>query len=174
VPGGIDRVLIDSRRNLDLFDHLYRHLSSCKGAIARERSRDATTWAGGASSDPLVGGLEDELTDQGIRGSGPQTRDDGSRTSLRTVVRCAVLATRRSSRDSTRVIRLSSVDLAQGRSSGSGPSRSGGDEETRTPDPLLAKEMLYRLSYVPLAAMIDGGGRFWTRTRDLCLIRAVL
>ncbi len=27
--------------------------------------------------------------------------------------------------------------------------RGGGDEETRTPDPLLAKEMLYRLSYVP-------------------------
>jgi hypothetical protein len=26
----------------------------------------------------------------------------------------------------------------------------GGDEETRTPDPLLAKEMLYQLSYVPL------------------------
>lgn len=25
----------------------------------------------------------------------------------------------------------------------------GGDEETRTPDPLLAKEMLFRLSYVP-------------------------
>lgn len=25
----------------------------------------------------------------------------------------------------------------------------GGDEETRTPDPLLAKETLYRLSYVP-------------------------
>ncbi len=30
--------------------------------------------------------------------------------------------------------------------------RSGGDEETRTPDPLLAKEMLFRLSYVPLKA----------------------
>ena len=28
--------------------------------------------------------------------------------------------------------------------------RDGGDEETRTPDPLLAKEMLFRLSYVPL------------------------
>ena len=28
----------------------------------------------------------------------------------------------------------------------------GGDEETRTPDPLLAKEMLFRLSYVPLHA----------------------
>ena len=26
----------------------------------------------------------------------------------------------------------------------------GGDEETRTPDPLLAKEMLYQLSYVPV------------------------
>ena len=30
---------------------------------------------------------------------------------------------------------------------------SGGDEETRTPDPLLAKEMLYQLSYVPQAPM---------------------
>ena len=26
----------------------------------------------------------------------------------------------------------------------------GGDEETRTPDPLLAKEMLCQLSYVPV------------------------
>jgi hypothetical protein len=26
----------------------------------------------------------------------------------------------------------------------------GGDEETRTPDPLLAKEMLFQLSYVPV------------------------
>ena len=33
----------------------------------------------------------------------------------------------------------------------------GGDEETRTPDPLLAKEMLYQLSYVPA----PGGGRAW-------------
>ena len=32
----------------------------------------------------------------------------------------------------------------------------GGDEETRTPDPLLAKEMLYQLSYVPLSV-----GRWW-------------
>jgi hypothetical protein len=50
---------------------------------------------------------------------------------------------------------------------------SGGDEETRTPDPLLAKEMLYQLSYVPRLPG-GSGGRFWTRTRDLCLIRAVL
>ena len=37
---------------------------------------------------------------------------------------------------------------------GSGPPllsrEGGGDEETRTPDLLLAKEMLYQLSYVPL------------------------
>ena len=30
-----------------------------------------------------------------------------------------------------------------------GRSGDGGDEETRTPDPLLAKEMLCQLSYVP-------------------------
>src|SRR6187401_482210 len=29
------------------------------------------------------------------------------------------------------------------------PEEGGGDEETRTPDPLLAKEMLCQLSYVP-------------------------
>ena len=33
----------------------------------------------------------------------------------------------------------------------------GGDEETRTPDPLLAKEMLYQLSYVPA----PGCGEWW-------------
>ena len=32
-----------------------------------------------------------------------------------------------------------------------GTSGVGGDEETRTPDPLLAKEMLCQLSYVPHA-----------------------
>lgn len=94
------------------------------------------------------------------------------------------------------------------RASGSADARrSGGDEETRTPDFLLAKEALYQLSYVPLPiasappsafasgvarerrsaaygarsrretrtlARICRSGRFWTRTRDLCLIRAVL
>ena len=30
--------------------------------------------------------------------------------------------------------------------------RDGGDEETRTPDPLLAKEMLFQLSYAPFKA----------------------
>ena len=36
------------------------------------------------------------------------------------------------------------------------PELVGGDEETRTPDPLLAKEMLCQLSYVPVA-----GVRWW-------------
>ena len=39
----------------------------------------------------------------------------------------------------------------------------GGDEETRTPDPLLAKEMLYRLSYVPL---VMSGGPSHLRTQS--------
>ena len=54
-----------------------------------------------------------------------------------------------SSRGWTRTIRLAYVlrprpedDLRLG--------KGGGDEETRTPDPLLAKEMLFQLSYVPL------------------------
>ena len=51
------------------------------------------------------------------------------------------------------------VPVVDGDGSGMGPdlfdlrwrrrSGDGGDEETRTPDPLLAKEMLCRLSYVP-------------------------
>ena len=75
------------------------------------------------------------------------------------------------------------VPVVVGDGSGMGPdlfdlrwrrrSGDGGDEETRTPDPLLAKEMLYQLSYVP-APGVGNGGRFWTRTRDLCLIRAAL
>ena len=48
---------------------------------------------------------------------------------------------------------------------------SGGDEETRTPDPLRAKEVLSQLSYIPEERI---GGRFWIRTRDLTLIRGVL
>ncbi len=32
----------------------------------------------------------------------------------------------------------------------------GGDEETRTPDPLLAKEMLCQLSYVPVPRTVVG------------------
>ena len=67
---------------------------------------------------------------------------------------------------------LGECGLAQERILRFGSGSGGGDEETRTPDPLLAKEMLCQLSYVPLPG--GNGGRFWTRTRDLCLIRAVL
>ena len=32
----------------------------------------------------------------------------------------------------------------------------GGDEEIRTPDPLLAKEMLFQLSYAPSRSVVTG------------------
>ena len=48
----------------------------------------------------------------------------------------------------------------------------GGDEESRTPDPLLAKQVLYQLSYTP--ALLKGGGPKWTRTTDLTIISRVL
>jgi hypothetical protein len=43
------------------------------------------------------------------------------------------------------------------RSSAASSGAVGGDEETRTPDPLLAKEMLCQLSYVPDAGL----GAWW-------------
>ncbi len=46
----------------------------------------------------------------------------------------------------------------------------GGDEGTRTPGLLRAREALSHLSYIPLR----NNGPFWTRTRDLALIRGTL
>ena len=73
-------------------------------------------------------------------------------------------------------------------------SNDGGATGTRTPDPLLAKQMLSQLSYRPIrmqnakgrmqkvkdfcllhfAFCISSGGRGWTRTTDLHLIRMAL
>ena len=113
--GGIDRVLLDTTKSsissivTDVVTYPVVKVRSPEGdpAIATLKGRDRSQRSAGRWA-PV------ELTDQGIRRvPGLRTRDDGSRTSLRTVVRCAELATRRSSRDSTRVIRLSSGDLAQ-------------------------------------------------------------
>ena len=46
-----------------------------------------------------------------------------------------------------------------------------GDEGTRTPDPLRAKQVLYQLSYIP---KITCGGASWNRTSDLSIISAAL
>lgn len=60
---------------------------------------------------------------------------------------------------------------------------SGGGMGIRTPDPDLAKVVLYQLSYAPVwgagdagmsAPGVVSGGLVWTRTRDLTLIRRVL
>ena len=59
----------------------------------------------------------------------------------------------------------------------------GGDERNRTADPLLAKQVLSRLSYIPtneLSIVEFGedrqsvGGPSWDRTRDLTLIKRAL
>ncbi len=49
------------------------------------------------------------------------------------------------------------MSLGWSRDLGSDVGGSGGDEETRTPDPLLAKEMLCQLSYVPAPGRVMVG-----------------
>ena len=132
-------------------------------------------------AEPLVGALH------GGHGSGarptlpspPRTRYDGSRTSLRAVAKRASLGPEGLPGSGPGLFSSRSGSLRPaGRPSAARRALAvgGGDEETRTPDPLLAKEMLCQLSYVPIrrGRGRGGGGRFWTRTRDLCLIRAVL
>ena len=54
-----------------------------------------------------------------------------------------------------------------------------GDEGIRTPDPLLARQVLSQLSYTPMGIFIYKyllilSGLKWTRTTDLTLIRRAL
>ena len=81
-----------------------------------------------------------------------RTHDDGSRTSLRAVTIDSMPGTRGSSRGSTRALQFGcgAASLRILILPWTTRPVSGGDEETRTPDPLLAKEMLYQLSYVPV------------------------
>ncbi len=53
---------------------------------------------------------------------------------------------------------------------------SDGDNEIRTHDPLLARQVLSHLSYTPVLTGIclNNGGLKWTRTTDLTLIRRAL
>ena len=53
-------------------------------------------------------------------------------------------------------------------------SRSDGDEEIRTLDPLLARQVLSQLSYAPISSLKKSGGHRRTRTSDLTLIRRAL
>ena len=78
-----------------------------------------------------------------------RTHKDGSRTSLGAVLEDSACGFGRPG-----VCPVSSVQMWCGLAQDCflrliDPERVGGDEETRTPDPLLAKEMLCQLSYVP-------------------------
>lgn len=60
-------------------------------------------------------------------------------------------------------------------------SQASGEEGSRTPDPLLAKQMLYQLSYFPDFVVIfverdraAFSAGTWIRTKDLSFIRAAL
>ena len=99
-------------------------------------------------SDPLVGELQ--LTDQ--RSDGVQTPNDGS------IFAEPPFSTAIASRAWWGVWPRYSVHCrcVGGYVGSSGLTPSGGDEETRTPDPLLAKEMLCQLSYVPGPRMVVG------------------
>ena len=53
---------------------------------------------------------------------------------------------------------------------------SSGDNEIRTRDPLLARQVLSQLSYTPryYSDCLSANGLKWTRTIDLTLIRRTL
>ena len=102
------------------------------------------------SSCPLVGGLLSERTDQWETGVGPGHETTARGPACEPSVESRV-GPGGSSRGWTRTIRLLRGLLPK--SEVFSADEGGGDEETRTPDPLLAKEMLCQLSYVPAISL---------------------
>ena len=111
-------------------------------------------YPGRGSSGPLVGELLVEVTDQGNDGGGHTKTARGPASEPSDEQRLGVSVVP----GSTRSLQLSvSAALRRiGSSAALVPELVGGDEETRTPDPLLAKEMLCQLSYVPLPGWVVG------------------
>ena len=111
------------------------------------------------SSDPLVGDLQAE---PGAHGSGVHRGSDTTRRleDLEPSFRSALGLLFESVRGlpdlqfRCQVCGQQTAYLVLAASSGV-----GGDEETRTPDPLLAKEMLFQLSYAP--SRPDGHRTWW-------------
>ena len=105
-------------------------------------------------SDPLVGDLWSFFTDRSprIRGSARETQKDGSRIEPSWRLSCECLP------GSTRLFGYRLLSLLRAFLPLIAARLGGGDEETRTPDPLLAKEVLFQLSYVPLA---QKAGKWW-------------
>jgi hypothetical protein len=131
-----DYTLKITRRNrrFDLLPN--EHLPVVKVLLAETSHELPTPGRRIVSSEPLVGGLEVEGTDQGVDAS----------------------TDRYSSWDRGPVPDSSEGYSIGGKGVGEMVATGGvgGDEETRTPDPLLAKEMLCQLSYVPLPVEVVG------------------
>ena len=134
-------------------DLLPNNSSSFQGAARTRRASPARFRSG----RPAVRWSVSSLGDHGSGDRWGWTHEDGSRTCLGAVVATApwfsVVP------GSTRCLQLSDwCCLAQDRILRCGSRRlgDGGDEETRTPDPLLAKEMLCQLSYVPSGRKVVG------------------
>ena len=123
----------------DLLQYLPITSSLCK-VLRAKPAFPAIRWSVTSRS-----GLEP--TDQGS--TGDVTPQDGSKTSSRRHDQPGVALRERpgSTRSSVPLSGVRSADcVPRWRSAAGGV---GGDEETRTPDPLLAKEMLFQLSYAP-------------------------
>ena len=133
------------------------HVFTCKGA-ARCGASGGATRSGWPSSGPLVGDLEPRLepTDQGNSSGDTRSTARGASSRHETARKSCEVCGVYPIFSSVVRIRCSRKYLMCVRRCGRG---SGGDEETRTPDPLLAKEMLFQLSYVPLP--LETECRWW-------------
>jgi hypothetical protein len=142
---GIVSLTNSAKSKIDL---LPNNISSCKGA-ARSLGRRPRVGVCRSGSPAIRW----SVSSGGDHGSGVRrwrTHEDGSRTSLGAVSGQRLWY--RSSRGPPGLFSSVRCGLAQVLDLRFGSREGGGDEETRTPDLLLAKEMLYQLSYVPLAS----------------------
>jgi hypothetical protein len=143
--GGVGMILDKTRRN-----RRSRFTAETRIPVGKVRPRKASR----AGEPATVPAIRWSVTSGGGHGSGGRVSGPDMRRRLEDQAanrRRTSLWDPRSSRGSTRAIQFC-VGAASRRSGSSAElSRSGGDEETRTPDPLLAKEMLCQLSYVPIA-----------------------
>ena len=132
-------------------------VTSSLGKVPRQVAHSRR--AADPSSDPLVGDLRPSGRSPRIRGS--PRGDTQRRLERRPEPSVGQRVWEARSLRGLPDIQMAYVEPAQCRSLDGPPIGvlGGGDEETRTPDPLLAKEMLFQLSYVPWPVGRDLGER---------------